>query len=138
MASAPEVAGLVDLVEVGRGGFGVVYRALERDLERPVAVKVLYGQLDDAARRRFERERRAMGKISGHPHVVTVYRTGTTDDGQPFIVMEWMEGAVIHLVLLPADDSDYLVTASMQVTEPRDLLAGERLLSSLVVDRSAL
>jgi serine/threonine protein kinase len=92
VASAPDVAGLVDLVEIGRGGFGVVYRALEQDLERPVAVKVLFGQLDDVSRRRFERERRAMGKISGHPHVVTVYRTGMTGNGQPFIVMELMEG----------------------------------------------
>jgi serine/threonine protein kinase len=80
------------LVEIGRGGFGVVYRAIEHDLERPVAVKVLFGTLDESSRRRFERERRAMGKVSGHPHVVTVYRTGLTDAGQPFIVMELMEG----------------------------------------------
>jgi hypothetical protein len=92
VAPAPDVAGLVDLVEIGRGGFGVVYRALEQDLDRPVAVKVMFGQLNEASRRRFERERRAMGKISGHPHVVTVYRTGMTDSGQPFIVMELMGG----------------------------------------------
>ncbi len=84
------ITGITDAVEIGAGGFGVVYRAVEADLGRTVAVKVLSGNLDEAARYRFERERRAMGRLSGHPNIVTVYRGGYTDEGNAFLVMEFL------------------------------------------------
>lgn len=85
------VEGLTEMVEIGRGGFGVVYRATESDLGRTVAVKVLPPLLDEAATRRFDRERMALGALSGHPHIITVHRSGKTADHQPFLVMEFCD-----------------------------------------------
>lgn len=85
------IAGVTTAVEIGSGGFGVVYRAIEEDLGRTVAVKVLSGNLDEAARYRFERERRAMGRLSGHPNIVTIYRGGYTTAGNAFLVMEYLD-----------------------------------------------
>jgi len=85
------IPGLAEAVEIGSGGFGVVYRAAEADLSRTVAVKILAANLDEAGRDRFDRERRAMGTLSGHPNIVTVYRGGYTPAGQPYLVMEYLD-----------------------------------------------
>ncbi|MDH3684056.1 MAG: protein kinase [Acidimicrobiia bacterium] len=85
------IHGISDAVEIGAGGFGIVYRAVEEDLGRTVAVKVLLGNLDEPGRYRFERERRAMGRLSGHPNIVTVYRGGYTDAGNAYLVMEFLD-----------------------------------------------
>ena len=83
--------GLSHPEEIGRGGFGVVYRAWEPELERWVAVKLLT-DVNEQAARRFERERRAIGALSGHPHITSVHRWGSTDDGRPYLVMEFLSG----------------------------------------------
>lgn len=85
------IDGIDDEIEIGRGGFGVVYRGHQSDLGRTVAIKVLPANLDQRARDRFDRERRAMGSLSGHPNIVTVHSTGFTTDERPFIVMEFLE-----------------------------------------------
>lgn len=90
--SPPEVEGFEDLVEIGRGGFGIVYRARQPEFNRTVAIKILAGTLDDEARRRFDRERRAMGSLSTHPNIVTVYASGFTAQSSPYIVMEYVTG----------------------------------------------
>ena len=73
------------------GGFGVVYKAHQTGFERTVALKILpIAAADESARDRFERERMAMGALSSHPNIVTVYGSGFTDDQQPYIVMEFM------------------------------------------------
>ena len=82
-----EQAGFTDAVEVGRGGFGVVYRCTQAALNRTVAVKLLHTDLDTVSRERFIREGRAMGGLSGHPNVVDVLQVGVTYGGRPFIVM---------------------------------------------------
>jgi tRNA A-37 threonylcarbamoyl transferase component Bud32 len=89
---APRIDGYADLVEIGRGGFGVVYRARQVELHRWVAVKVLTGAVDDQAVRRFERERSALGALSGHPAIVTVHGSGRTADGLPYLAMELLSG----------------------------------------------
>jgi hypothetical protein len=87
------VPGCVDASEIGRGGFGVVYRARQPAMSRTVAVKVLAAdRLDVAARRRFEREVQAMGRLGGHPHIVTVHEAGFTAGGNPYILMAFEEG----------------------------------------------
>jgi serine/threonine protein kinase len=58
------IEGLSDAEPVGAGGNAVVYRAREVDHDRWVAVKVLRGLADEAALRRFDRERRAMGRLA--------------------------------------------------------------------------
>ena len=82
-------AGFDDVTEVGHGGFGVVYRCTQPSLDRTVAVKVLTSDLDPDNVERFVREQRAMGKLSDHPHIVTIHEVGTTATGRPFIVMPY-------------------------------------------------
>jgi serine/threonine-protein kinase PknK len=81
------IPGFDDVVEIGHGGFGVVYRCVQPLLDREVAIKVLTGDLDPDSLDRFLREQRAMGRLSGHPHIVTIFQVGTTDGGRPYIVM---------------------------------------------------
>ena len=77
--------------EIGRGGMGIVFRAWDSDLERPVAVKVLaaHHQVGDARNRLF-REARAAAALS-HPHVVAVHDVGEHLH-MPYLVMELVEG----------------------------------------------
>ena len=82
-------AGFEDPEEIGRGGFGVVYRCSQPELDRTVAVKVLTSDLDPDNLERFVREQVAMGKLSGHPHIVTIFQVGTTATGRPYIVMQY-------------------------------------------------
>src|SRR5215475_1340510 len=75
--------------EIGRGGFGVVYRCSQPDLDRVVAVKVLTTDLEPDNLERFVREQVAMAKLSGHPHIVNLFQVGTTATGRPYIVMQY-------------------------------------------------
>ncbi len=89
------IPGLEDPVEIGSGGFGVVYRVRQPAVHRTVAVKLLRtATRDEKVRMRFEREVAAMGALSGHPSIVTVFDSGTTGDGAPYIVMELLEGSM--------------------------------------------
>ena len=85
----PLIEGYGALREIGRGGFSTVYEALQFEFERWVAIKVLDETItDDTAVADFERECRAMGGLSGHPNIVTVFSSAFTDDRRPCIVME--------------------------------------------------
>ena len=85
----PVIEGFGALREIGRGGFSSVFEALEFEFERWVAVKVLDEAItDEAAVEDFERECRAMGGLSGHPNIVTVFSSAFTADRRPCIVME--------------------------------------------------
>jgi serine/threonine protein kinase/Tfp pilus assembly protein PilF len=91
--SAPLVAGKYRiLAEIGRGGMGVVYRAEDTKLRRPVALKFLSENLaaDPAARARFMREAQAAAALD-NPHVCTVFEAGE-HEGRAFIAMAFIEG----------------------------------------------
>ena len=85
--------------EIGRGGMGVVYRATDTRLERPVAIKILPDELtaDADERRRFLREARAASALN-HPHIVTIHEVGE-DEGTTFIAMELVDGEPLDRVL---------------------------------------
>ena len=83
VAAELEAEGLDDATEIGRGGFGIVYRCRQPSLDRTVAVKVLTTDLDGDNLDRFLREQRAMGRLSGHPNIVNVLQVGVTATGRP-------------------------------------------------------
>ncbi len=89
IAAEVVAAGFEDPAEIGRGGFGVVYRCTQCALDRTVAVKVLTTDLEPDNVERFVREQVAMGQLSGHPHIVNIFQVGTTDTGRPYIVMQY-------------------------------------------------
>jgi tRNA A-37 threonylcarbamoyl transferase component Bud32 len=82
---------------VAHGGMGEVYRATDAVLGRPVAVKLLAERYarDPEARGRFKREALAAARLSGEPHVITVFDVGEHEE-RPFIVMEYLEGGSLH------------------------------------------
>jgi DNA-binding NarL/FixJ family response regulator len=89
IAAELAAAGFDDAHEIGRGGFGAVYRCRQRALDRTVAIKVLTTDLDKDNLERFLREQRAMGKVCGHPNIVNIFQVGATKSGRPYIVMQY-------------------------------------------------
>ncbi|MGV9866160.1 protein kinase domain-containing protein [Rhodococcus koreensis] len=89
MAAELAGVGFDSAQEIGRGGFGVVYRCTQGELDRTVAVKVLTVDLDEENRARFLREQQAMGRLTGHPNIVNILQVGVTDGGHPYIVMPY-------------------------------------------------
>ncbi len=81
-------AGFASAEEIGRGGFGIVFRCEQVALDRTVAVKVLTTELPED-RERFLREQRAMGRLTGHPNIVGVLQVGETASGYPYLVMQY-------------------------------------------------
>jgi eukaryotic-like serine/threonine-protein kinase len=84
---------------IGRGGMGVVYRAVDTKLGRAVAIKVLPPEAtaDPERHRRFLQEARAASALN-HPHIVTIYEVDE-HDGTTFIAMELVEGEPLDAVL---------------------------------------
>lgn len=89
------------LEKIGEGGMGVVYRARDVRLDRPVAIKILpAGFVQDAERKwRFEREARTASALN-HPHIVTIYDIGEAD-GVDFIAMEYVKGRPLDARIPP-------------------------------------
>jgi len=84
---------------LGTGGMGVIYRATELRLGRPVALKLISadGASDPAIRERFEREARLTASID-HPNVIPVYGAGE-EDGHLYLVMRYVPGTDLHALL---------------------------------------
>jgi serine/threonine protein kinase len=80
---------------IGAGGMGEVYEAVDKVLERPVAIKVLPAWLAASSERqeRFSREARNLARLS-HPHICAIHDAGV-HDGLPFIVMELLSGETL-------------------------------------------
>ena len=83
--------------EIGRGGMGAVYLATRADdeFQKEVAIKVLAGPLgDEDLVRRFRRERQILAGLE-HPHIARLLDGGTTEEGLPYLVMEYVDGVRI-------------------------------------------
>jgi serine/threonine protein kinase len=94
-----ELAGYRLEALVGRGGMGVVFRAYDLALERPVALKILAPELaeDERFRERFLRESRLAASID-HPNIVPVYDAGEVA-GELYIAMRYVDGAELKQLL---------------------------------------
>src|SRR5262249_10530167 len=114
--------------ELGRGAMGVTYRAIDKALDRSVALKIINtdGRARSAeARERFMREARAAAALR-HPNVATVYQFGVRDEtGQFFYAMELVEGETLEerirrlgpLDVLTTIDIALQVTAALEAAE---------------------
>ena len=101
------------LKELGRGGMGTVYLAERADerYERRVAIKIVSGGVAGAFARRFGREQRILASLE-HPAIAQLYDAGTTSEGVPYLVMEFVEGRRID---------DYCRDERLPVTERLEL-----------------
>ena len=97
-----ELAGHRVIAVAGRGGMGVVYRATQLDLDRPVALKVIAPALagDATFRERFVRESRAAAAID-HPNVIPIYSAGEAS-GVLYLAMRFVEGPDLRQVVRAA------------------------------------
>src|SRR4051812_9151762 len=92
--------------EIGRGGMGVVYEALDARLDRRVAIKTIDLPHDDSVApeayeelvARFQTEAKAIAKLS-HPNIVTIYDYGQTEDGRQYMVQELLQGRSLAQML---------------------------------------
>ena len=78
---------------LGRGGMGTVYLGEREDQEvrMQVSVKLLHRELTDSMRESFRQERQVLADLK-HPHIAVLHDAGTTDDGFPYFIMEYIEG----------------------------------------------
>jgi len=88
---------------LGKGGMGIVYKALDPDIEREVAIKTIRfdtltdGTAKDDLMARFIREARAAGKLA-HPNIITIYDVGREKD-VTYIVMQYIEGQSLQALI---------------------------------------
>ena len=106
---------------LGEGGMGVVYRATDLALHRPVALKLLPPAVagSPAARQRFEREAKAVARLR-HANIVPIHSVGTAD-GVRFLVMELVEGQPLDELLAEARERGERLPATRVVHWVRDL-----------------
>ena len=98
--------------ELGRGGFGVVYEAKDRDLGRPVAVKVVRPGRITEEEGKGSREAEAIARLS-HPNLITLFEVGRSEHG-PFLVFELLRGKTLDLRIeegtLPIQEAVHVAT----------------------------
>jgi len=103
-AGEPHRLGRYEIVqELGRGAMGAVYKALDPQIGRTVAIKVILvgnqpAEVLEDYLQRFRREAQTAGQMS-HPSIVTIHDVGEDEDGQPYLVMEFVDGTTLDKLL---------------------------------------
>ena len=106
------------LTPIGEGGMGVVYRAVDTRLGRPVAIKLLRsaGAIDGETRKRLVHEARAASALN-HPHIITIYDI-ELDHGSDFIAMEYVTGrSLAHILTRSSLRIDESLTYACQIAD---------------------
>src|SRR5260370_1281211 len=97
--------GKYDVVEIiGKGGMGVVYKAMDNLIERLVAIKMMTGAFAENPDllKRFYREAKSTGMLQ-HPNIVIIYELGD-HEGNPYLVMEYLEGDPLDKIIAARRD----------------------------------
>src|SRR5260370_15279222 len=98
MASHPTKIGKYDVEGIlGHGGMGVVYKAVDSQIGRYVAIKMITSGGDPSLVERFKSEAKTMGSLQC-PNIVTVYNVGE-QDGNPYLVMQFLEGPSLESMI---------------------------------------
>lgn len=104
---------------IERGGMGAVYKAVQKSLNRTVAVKLLpqVHRNKESFAERFKREAHALAQLN-HPHIIGVHDFGETPDGQMYYVMEFVSGMDLqHLLKRAPPEPRQILTIITQVCE---------------------
>src|SRR5215470_1443473 len=125
------------LATIGRGAMGVVYKARDPKLDRIVAIKVLRIDLGSVAaekdelRERFEREAKALARLSRNPHpnIVGIFDIGELD-GAPYLVMEYVDGLSLETALRKGKrfEVDHALGIGLQICSALDYMHSQQIL----------
>src|SRR5262245_58349202 len=99
------------VARLGEGGMGSVYLAEDLHLGRSVAIKLPQASTSHPFHSQFIREARAASYLN-HPNIASVYDYGETQEGQPFIVMEFIKGQTLNTLI---DNGTLSVTRAVEV-----------------------
>ena len=101
--------------EIARGGMGVILRAVDRDIRRDVAMKILLLDQKDRSRQRFVEEAQIAGQLE-HPNIVPVHDLGVDTDGRLFFTMKLVKGKSLSEIL---DEQRTPAVAALMQANPR-------------------
>lgn len=104
---------------IGAGGAGVIYKAKQKPLGRPVAIKMIHSHLVNVtALKRFLQEAKTISTMH-HPNIISVHDFGVSEDNQPYMVMDYVEGTTLsdYIKKEGALEPEFAVNLAMQICD---------------------